>query len=322
MPVHNAGKYLQKAVNSIITQTYKNIELIIINDHSTDNALNLLNKTDARIRMLENPGKGIVDALNHGINNANLDFIARMDADDIALPNRLEIQLGYLLAHPNIDICGSQIELFSDSKKIEGGYQHYQSWINALTSPEQIAKSIFIESPIPHPTVMMHKRHWLELGGYQDSPWPEDYDLWLRAHSKGLHFGKPTGVLLRWRDHDSRLSRTSDRYNKKAFFAAKAYYITKNFSDRCYRIWGSGPTGALLHDQLEKNSGKIIDFIDVASKRIGNTKRHKPIVDAYKLEKTNALILIAVSARGAREDIRTFLNQNHFVEGRHYLCAA
>ncbi len=322
MPVHNAGDYLETAVTSILKQSLENLELIIIDDYSTDNAINNLDKSDPRLKVIANNDKGIVSALNLGLQNANKHYVARMDADDIALPNRLEVQLNYLLTHPDIQVCGAQVELFRDDKKIQGGYQHYQSWINTLTDPDDIVKNIFIESPIPHPTAMMHKHHWLELGGYQDSGWPEDYDLWLRAHMEGFRFGKPTGMLLRWRDHDSRLSRMSDRYSKKSFFKAKAFYLAKLYPDKKFRIWGSGPTGALLHDELEKNNGNVIDFIDIAPKKTGNEKRNKPIVDAFEIKKTGDLILIAVSARGAREDIKEFLNQRKFTEGTDYICAA
>jgi len=139
---------------------------------------------------------------------------------------------------------------------------------------------------------------------------------------QGYRFGKPQGILLRWRDHDLRLSRNSQRYSKKAFFKTKAYHLTRLFADRQFRIWGGGPTGGLLFDEILNNSGTVVDFIDVAPKRIGNSKRNKPIVDAYQLEKTRELILVAVSARGAREDIRDFLNQRDFIETVNYICVA
>ena len=239
-----------------------------------------------------------------------------------ALPERLAKQLDYLSLNSDIHVCATQVELFRDTDSLGGGYQHYQQWINALTDPSEIARNMFVESPIPHPSVLMSKHDMIELGGYQDNDWPEDYDLWLRAHLQGYRFGKPEGILLRWRDHDHRLSRTSNNYNKKAFFKAKSHYLTRVVDDRKFRIWGSGPTGALLHDEISRNAGKVVDFIDVAPKRIGNTKRGKPIIDAYQIEKTNDMILVAVSARGARDDIRQFLNQKGFVETVDYICLA
>ena len=322
MPAHNPGKYLANSVKSILQQTHENLELIIIDDNCDDHSIEQLDKGDKRLRIISNNGKGIVEALNTGIKFSTGTFIARMDTDDIAINNRIATQLNYLKQHPDIHICGTQVELFRDDTQLGGGYQHYQQWINGLTHKDDIANNIFIESPIPHPSVMMSRQHWLSLGGYQDAAWPEDYDLWLRAYLNGYEFGKPQGILLRWRDHDQRLSRQSERYNKKAFIKAKAHYLIRLYTDRQFRIWGSGPTGAILHDEILKNGGKIIDFIDIAAKKIGGQKRNKPIVSAFELQKSNALILLAVSARGAREDIIHFLDQQGFIQGRDYLCAA
>ena len=322
MPVRNGGEYLNIAVNSITAQSFKNFELIIIDDHSTDNSISLLDLSDSRIRLVKNSKYGIVSALNSGIEQAAMPFIARMDADDIAHPDRLQRQLDYLLLDPQIQICSAQVEIFRNTGPLGGGYLHYQHWINALTDANEIAINMFVESPVPHPTVLMRKQAITCLGGYQDNGWPEDYDLWLRAHLKGYKFGKPDGILLRWRDHDIRLSRTCSCYHKKAFFKAKAYYLTQLYKAKPFRIWGSGPTGAMLHDEIISNSGTVVDFIDVAPKRIGNTKRDKPIVDAYQLKKTDEMILIAVRARGARQDIKHFLNQRDFVELTDYICVA
>ena len=322
MPVHNGGQYLDTAVSSILNQTFKNIELILIDDHSTDSSITKLELSDARIRLVKNPGRGIVSALNHGIEQARMPFIARMDADDIALPERLQRQMDYLLNQTDIKICSTQVEIFRENGELGGGYQHYQHWINTLTAADEIATNMFIESPVPHPTVMMRKKDLENLGGYSDNGCPEDYELWLRAHLQGYRFGKPEGILLRWRDHDSRLSRNSLRYSKKAFFKTKTYHLTRLYPDVKFRIWGSGPTGGLLFDEILNNSGTVVDFIDVAPKRIGNSKRNKPIVDAYQIEKTKGLILVAVSARGARQDIRDFLNQRGFIETINYICVA
>lgn len=322
MPVHNGGEYLHQAVSSLLDQSFKNIEVIIIDDHSTDDSISKLNLDDRRIRLIKNHHRGIVGALNTGIQNARMPLIARMDADDIALPQRFEQQVDYLYSNSGVKVCSGQVEIFTDQGPPAGGYCHYQRWINDLVHPDQIALNIFVESPIPHPTMVMRKTDLIHLGGYQDNGWPEDYDLWLRAHLEGYRFGKPAGLLLRWRDHDGRLSRNSGRYDKKAFFRAKAFYLTRLYPRRHFRIWGSGPTGALLHDEIVKNSGTVTGFIDVAPRRIGNQKRDKPIADAFRLEKTGELILIAVSARGAREDIRHFLDEKGFIESQDYLCLA
>jgi len=320
LPVRDGGDYLDVAVASILQQSHVNLELIIVDDHSRDGAIHHLDKSDPRLRILASPTRGIVAALNAGIDKARHPYIARMDADDIARPRRLQTQLDYLLAHPEIQVCGACVNIFRDGDTTGGGYRRYQDWINALTKPDEIALSMFIECPIPHPSAMMHRYHLQTLGRYQDCDWPEDYDLWLRAHLRKFRFGKPNGVLLDWRDHNTRLSRASSRYNKQAFFRAKACYLAKAHPNRNFRIWGAGPTGAMLHDELAKYGCQITGFIDIAPRRINNLKRGKPVVDAYQLSKTTDLVLTAVNARDARADIKSFLNQHRFVEGEDYLC--
>ena len=113
LPVHNGGAYLGEAVDSILNQSRRNLELLLIDDHSDDAAITDLAVQDPRLKVLESPGRGVAQAFNHGLRHATGHFIARMDADDIALRNRLELQLQYLEDHPEIDICGGCVEIFA-----------------------------------------------------------------------------------------------------------------------------------------------------------------------------------------------------------------
>ncbi len=323
MPVRNAGDYLKQAVTSILLQTHTKIKLLIVDDHSTDAAIEQLTP-NPRIKVLKNPGNGIVSALNHGLEHAiaevDCEYIARMDADDIAHPQRLEKQLAYQKNNPDIDIIGTKVKMFGNS--LGDGYRHYEEWINGLTKPEEISLNIYVESPIPHPTAFAHKKIWRKLGGYLDHGWPEDYDLWLRAHLQKMRFGKPQEVLLDWRDHKSRLSRQENRYAKKSFYHAKIYYFTKQSIAKQVRIWGTGPTAMLVHDQLAKHDVTTINFIDISEKMIGRKKRNKNVVSGWGLIKTTEFLLVAVAARGARDEIRDYLKSQGFSEGQDYLCVA
>lgn len=328
MPVHNGGRYLQAAVNSILRQTHEPLELILIDDFSTDGAINAL-AFDERISILDSPKRGIVPALNLGINNAKFPFIARMDSDDIAHPQRLELQLQFLLDNPDIDIAGAKVTLFRDTGSIGKGYQVYQEWINQQCTAEQISHSFFIESCIPHPSAMMHRDVLSKLGGYNDTTWPEDYDLWCRAHLAGLQFGKPDHpALLHWRDHDLRASRTEQRYAKQQFLQCKARYLSqwlrqKDIS-KCV-IWGAGKTGLKMHDYLEQNGIQISSFVDVNPKLKGAQKRGKQVHIISQDPSTDELAalapfaVISVNARGARDKIRDALNNADFVELANYV---
>jgi len=332
MPVHNGGKYLAAAVDSILAQDDINLELLIIDDRTNDGSIAAL-RPSSKVNILKSPGKGIVTALNLGLDAAQHNFIARMDGDDIAHPQRLRTQVDYLNTNPDVDICGTKVTMFSESSNIGAGYLLYEEWINSLCLPEDIEREFFIESPISHPTVMMRRATVSELGGYHDSLWAEDYDLWCRALIKGMRFGKPSAeALLKWRDHGSRTSRVEQRYDKQHFLMCKAYYLSrylklKGISDTI--IWGTGPTGLKFHDYLIEQEVTVGAFVDVNPKMKGRTKRNTTVViasssmeeDEFHYQ-TGTMLLIAVSARGARMQIREFLNKRQLREGEHYLCVA
>lgn len=315
MPVHNGGEYLSAAVNSILSQTHRKLELIITDDHSNDNAIEAL-PDDQRIRIIKSPKKGIVTALNAGLKIAKYQVIARMDGDDLCAANRLEVQLNLLLSS-DADIVGAQVELFSDEFEIGGGYKRYQDWINQQITPEDIKTNFWIESCIPHPTAMMRTALLESLGGYNDSPWPEDYDLWCRAHLAGYKFAKPDNqILLKWRDYPERTSRVDQRYNGDQFLRCKAHYVSKLLLDREIEnvsIWGTGPTGTKLYHYLADHEITVTSFVDVNPKLEGREKLGKPIhiitttPSQEELSVIGDMGLIAVRSWGARERIREAL---------------
>lgn len=324
MPVRNGGSYLNMALRSLLEQTYENIEIMVVDDHSTDDSLRRLKGQDRRVHMLSNQGRGIVSALNTAAEHANGDILARMDADDIALPMRIEAQVNLLLARPDVEITGTKVEIFSDDGEVAGGFRAYADWINSLTEPEDIAREIFVESPIPHPSALLWRHTFDQLGGYRESEWPEDYDLWLRAYALGKRMAKPESILLRWRDSATRLSRTSDRYSGERFLQAKARFLTDTvLHTRAVQIWGAGPTGRALCDWLTQHGVDVNGFIDVHPRRIGGKKRGRPVrAPDYVRAMDEEIVLVAVGARGVRDEIRGFMGACDKQEGADYLFVA
>ena len=339
MPVNNPGEFLQAAVDSVLEQTHQKLELLLIDDHSDDGAIEhlLSSVTDQRLKVLTSNGTGIVDALNHGIEYASNEIIARMDGDDICHPNRLANQLAYKCLYPEVNIVGAKVELFKRESEIQGGYLCYENWINRLTSHDQIEREFFIESAIPHPTALFTRKDFEALGGYKNSSWPEDYDLWCRALLADMRFGKPeTQTMLYWRDHSSRTSRVDKRYSDIEFLKCKAYYlakylkIKKNIND--VYIWGAGPTGQKLHDLLLANDIQINGFIDINQRLIGRFKKNLPITvvqpsslkytEMIKASLSDSYCVVAVASRGAREKIRDFLLDLDLDEGTNFIFAA
>jgi len=323
MPVHNAGAYLQAAVDSILGQTLSALELLVVNDRSSDGAIEALQGLDERVRQLESPVPGVVGTFNHGFQQSRGDYIARMDADDIALPARLAEQLAYLHQHRDIDLLSCRVELFAEGG-IATGNRRYEDWLNRQQSPEAIRRALFVESPMPNPGAFFTRAAIERLGGYADPPWPEDYDLFLRADALGMRMGKPEPVLLRWRDHGRRLTRTDDRYAREAFQRAKAHYLVQTQGlDKGLLIWGAGPSGREFHDLLTAEGAQVSGFIEVHPRRIGGTKRGLPVWGtAVAKNWSGGMTLVAVGSRGARPKIRKFLETAGRIEGEDFLFVA
>jgi len=323
LPVHNGGDYLAAAVSSILSQSFRKLELLLVDDRSDDGAITRLDSVDRRLRILSSKQAGVSGAFNYGLAHARGKFIARMDADDLSLPERLEQQLHYLENHPDVAICGGGVEIFSD-QVLGAGNLRYQNWLNSCRSPEKIHRELFIESPIPNPTAMFRREAIDHLGGYRDPDWPEDYDLFLRADAAGMRMGKPDGAVLRWREHGQRLTRTDSRYDIARFQAAKAHFLVRGrMHGRPLVIWGAGPTGTLMHDLLKSEGALVHGFLEVHPRRIGGSKRGLPV---WPIEQVSSLkeafVLIAVGAAGAREKIRANMVERGKKEGSDYLFVA
>ena len=323
LPVRDGGDYLSQAVDSILSQTFENLELLLVDDHSTDGAIPALDKSDPRLKILKSHGQGVVDASDTGFAHCLGEYIARMDADDISLPGRIYHQLDYLGRNPSIDIAGCCVEIFSE-QGIQGGLKRYQKWLNSVRTPEQVHHQIFIESPLPNPGLMFRQAALQQLGGYRNKQWPEDYDLLLRADAAGIQMGKPEPVLLRWREHERRLTHTDSLYKRENFMQAKSHFIVHHrLHGRSVVIWGAGPTGRLMFDLITAEGGKTEGFIEVHPRRIGGQKRGLPVWPIKKVESLGgAMLLIAVGAAGARQEIESYLRKHDKIPGRDYLFVA
>lgn len=322
LPAKNCGRYLEEAVGSVLAQTFPDFELIIIDDHSTDESIGALEVDDGRVTIFKNPGAGLIDALNYGAGRARGKFLARMDGDDVCDPLRIERQLDYFRVNEDVGIAGTLVSIFSDDG-VGGGYRVYEKWVNSVVTTEQINRSIFIESPLPHPSVMMRRDVFENLGGYRDMGWPEDYDLWLRAYEAGVGMGKAPEVLLRWRESENRASKTDARYLPLNFMRARARYLARTvIRDGKAVIWGAGKTGASLCRFLEREGARVSGFIDIDPVKIGGEKKGRPVSGPDCAEWTKELILVAVASRGARDEIRAFLDDAGKKEGADYFCAA
>lgn len=193
MPVYNGGEYLSDAIFSILEQTFSEFEFIIINDGSRDDSkitIERFAEADSRIRFVNRENRGLVTTLNEAIDLSRGEFIARMDADDIALPQRFEKQLSFLNSNPDVDILGGQARLI-DENNIEVGVVRKPVSRSILLSYSKFG------CPIIHPTYMVRATAYRKLDGYRDLIAVEDFDFLLRAISVGLKLANiPDEILL------------------------------------------------------------------------------------------------------------------------------
>ena len=231
---------------SIRAQTFDDWELILFDDGSTDGSLAIARDhaaVDNRIRVVASEHVGLVSALQRAGGRAGGDLIARMDADDVAHRERLAKQVGLMDSCPDIDVSGTLIE--TTGARIGPGRRRYGNWLNGLITHEEIAREFFVECPIAHPTLMVGRAAFEEVGGYRDASWAEDYDLCMRLFLSGKRFAKVPEMLLQWRESPGRLSMSDPRYSPAQFRACKRHYLMKTYlsGDRRFHQWGAGQVG-------------------------------------------------------------------------------
>lgn len=224
MPVYNAEKYLSESIESVLNQHFVDFELIIIDDGSTDNSKSIAaSYRDKRIRFVENRHH-YIESLNKGMSIASGKYIARMDADDVMLPNRLQIQADYMIHHPNIDICGSWMKTFGQNEFI----------VKTLGDHCEIIRGALQCTPLLHPTVMMKQSIISSFpmidGIYQvyneQYIYAEDYKLWIDLIMKGYQFANIPQILLSYRLSEAQVTQL-----KQKEMAERTYLIQHEYME-------------------------------------------------------------------------------------------
>lgn len=324
LPFTNEGRWLKEAVSSIITQSYPHWELLLIGNRPDSFSMEVAEsfRQDPRIRVLKEDLPGISHALNHGLREAGGRFIARMDADDVCLPDRLSKQVDCLLKSPQIDAVSCQTAIHPDG--IPGdGFLAYMDWQNSLTEPLDHHRNRFIESPLAHPTVLFRKELIDELGFYQIGDLPEDYELWLRWMHAGKMICKLPIPLYQWRDHHGRLSRSGSSYSREKFNTLRFRYLALDLAKRNIRrpviLCGGRRFRKHAAQMLEKEGVKIDGYADVKETDPGE----KIFIRAGDIGKSGGFYFISITGgRGKSKEMRNFFNSKGLEEELDFIIAA
>lgn len=291
-----------------------------MNDHSEDESEAILqSESDTRFRVMRVQGRGIVAALQEGLDLCQNPFIARIDSDDIMPPDRLKQQVEYLKSHPDVGLVSGQVSVISQIADGRG-YQRYVDWINSLKSQADIFRYRFVESPLAHPSVMFRADLPVRYGGYREGDFPEDYELWLRWLEAGVQMHKVAENVLCWRDHPVRLSRSEGRYSPEAFQLVRAMYLARwlnSIGRRKVWYWGDGRVARAQRKWLEQEGIETEGVVEVdpGRKKIG-------VIHYTHLGPPQGRFMVSlVGNTGVRWEIETFLIQNGWVPEQDFILA-
>ena len=201
MPVYNGEKFLREAIESVLNQSYKDFEFLILDDGSTDNSIKISESfSDPRIKIIKLNHSGIVKALNEGLKLSKGEYIVRADADDISLPQRFEKLLKFMEENKDTAVCGSWATSINEREEYIGEMNYPP--VNA----KEIKNYALLHNPFIHPSVIICKEALGEIGGYRNFKHNEDYELWTRILYKynGHNLPEP---LLKYRIHQNQITK-------------------------------------------------------------------------------------------------------------------
>lgn len=218
MSTYNGGKFIQRAIDSLLNQTYKDFEIIICDDGSTDDTLSLLDSYSKKHKnihvILNKQNMGLPASLNRCIQKATGDYLARMDDDDISYPERFKKEVAFLNEHPEYTIVGTSRHFFD-----ENGI-----WGESINSGERTKVDIFSGRMFTHPTVMMRREAVVSVGGYSEEKWigrAEDYDLWCKMYQYGFKGYNLDEILLSYYESRNSYKKRKLKYRINEFKVRK-----------------------------------------------------------------------------------------------------
>jgi len=315
IPFKNTSLFVAECLESIVSQTYTNWELIIIDDHSTDDSYSIVQKfvkKDSRIQLYKNSGNGIIDALQLAFSKSKGSLITRMDSDDIMTNMKLQCMHDDLMSFGKGHIALGLVKYFSDDG-ISDGYSKYEAWLNRLTEKGENYSEIYKECVIASPCWMIYREDFDNCGAFDSDIYPEDYDLVFRFYKLNLKCIPSNNLLHYWRDYNYRTSRTQDNYSHDMMLELKLHYFLELHynKNKTLVIWGAGHKGKYAANYLlERNIN--FKWICDNPKKIGKHIYEQELHNFKHLETiNNAQSIITVANPEAQIEIKSYLkNQN------------
>ncbi len=305
--VYNGEAYLESSINSILTQTYRNLKYIIVNDGSTDRTKSILDEIkDNRVRIIHlTKNQGAANALNLAIQKAKSDWIAIHDADDISLPLRLEEQSNYVKSNPDVIAVGAQVKSISGRKPIpEQNLLNVDEFYNSCVTRDELLNIRYERCPLCHGSVMFSKNAFLKAGGYNtEYKVAYDYDLWMRMFEIGA-IDKLQKVLYQYRVHGSSLSHSNwevmlNEKLRSSFAAIRRHYAAEPLPK--FVVFGTNNNCTHLMNAIIPSSGiEVLRYF-----KYNNIE--KKMVNASEMFKSNEINGIVVLDCPKKSRIKQYL---------------
>jgi GT2 family glycosyltransferase len=266
MPFFNAGDFIEQALGSIIRQTYHNLEILLIDDGSTDNSAEIVRSfQDPRVKLLgDRYRRGITYRLNEGIDAALGDYVARMDADDVSSPARIECQVSKMKEDRDLVVLGTAAAYFDATGKITGAPRE------SPTGDTEIKWRLLTHNCILHPSVMLRSDVVKSERYSSDFPLAQDFELWLRLAARGYKFANLPQTLVLIRRHDATATSTRRREQLNLAAAALKSYVRSELGIDVSRELAE----ALIEPPLLKNSGVADKSCPISIARMAAIKFH------------------------------------------------
>jgi len=322
IPVRNGADYLPECLNSILAQTHESWECLIVNDNSTDNTWDILERyanRDSRIKCYQSDGHGITPALRTAYNKSKGEYITRMDADDLMLPQKLEVLITGLIKHGNGHLATGGVEYFSDDG-VGDGYIAYADWLNGLTSEGKNWDDLYKECVIPSPCWMLSRADLDTCGAFGSDRYPEDYDLTFRMYASGLKIIACEQILHKWRDYPQRTSRNDPNYADNRFLELKLHWFEQLELelDGTLILWGAGKKGKQIATDLNDKNVKYTWVTDNV-KKVRRDIYGQVLQLPSEIDYTHQVkVIVSVANREEQQQIVQVLESQNLLKGQHY----